>query len=130
MEYIQWQPAFDLGDETIDSQHRELVRILNETYEMMLSYARLPLFLGKIAELKSYVVEHFTYEEKLMESIAYPRLISHRKLHREFVKELIELEGKIRKGKKSASAEVFIFLRDWLIEHIQVQDRGYSALLT
>ncbi|MBN2625462.1 MAG: hemerythrin family protein [Spirochaetales bacterium] len=130
MEYIQWQPAFDLGDETIDSQHRELVRILNETYEMMLSYARLPLFLGKIAELKSYVVEHFTYEEKLMESIAYPKLISHRKLHREFVKELIELEGKIRKGKKSASAEVFIFLRDWLIEHIQVQDRGYSALLT
>jgi len=130
MEYIQWQPAFDLGDETIDSQHRELVRILNETYEMMLSYARLPLFLGKIAELKSYVVEHFTYEEKLMESIAYPKLISHRKLHREFVKELIELEGKIRKGKKSASAEVFIFLRDWLIEHIQVQDRGYSTLLT
>jgi hemerythrin-like metal-binding protein len=130
MEYIQWQPAFDLGDETIDSQHRELVRILNETYEMMISYAKLPLFLGKITELKNYVVEHFTYEENLMESIAYPGRIDHKKLHREFVRELMELEGKIRKGKKSSSAEVFVFLRDWLIEHIQVQDRGYSTLLT
>ncbi len=129
MEYIQWQPAFNLGNETIDRQHRHLVDILNETFSLMMAYAENGRFIEKIGELREYAKEHFLFEEELMEKMAYTGLKVHREHHRNFIGELDTLEGKIRKGKKSAPAEVFLFIRDWLLEHIQVTDRGYAVYL-
>ena len=86
-------------------------------------------FIIKLEELREYAEKHFQFEEALMESKGYPDLRNHCGIHREFIGEIDELERKIRKGKKSAPAEIFVFLRDWLLEHIQVTDRKYAPYL-
>ena len=61
----------------IDSEHRELFRIINETQELLENeilddkYNRIQEMMER---LKEYAEQHFRHEEEYMESIHHPEL--------------------------------------------------------
>ena len=91
--------------------------------------------LNKIEEmldkLGEYVVFHFSDEEKYLESINYPKLEEHKKIHINFVNELGELKGVLLE--QGPSPELAIVLQEkvalWLINHITVTDMDYRHFL-
>lgn len=87
---LEWNTAWNCGEETIDRQHRELIDYLNRlmgiaSLEKQRAEELLSLVVDKIAE-------HFDYEKKVLTEVAYPELEHHLNEHTK----LLEQAGSIR----------------------------------
>lgn len=123
---VNWQDNYALGLDEIDEQHRMLFDIMNRLWAAILRNAE-GQELGSILEdLERYTVLHFTEEETFMRSIAYPDFDAHIAYHRTFVKKLLDEKMAARAGQQ-VSLELIHFLRDWLVNHILVEDKRYAA---
>jgi len=89
------------------------------------------MLLGSVVdELTEYTVTHFRTEEDLMKEHHYPDLADHKKIHDEFVTKVADFAEKLKSGARLAPADIYKFLKDWLISHIERQDRdGYAAFI-
>ena len=79
-----------------------------------------------IAEMKAYAYKHFAYEESVMKIKKYPRIENHQKSHKNFVEKVNELEAKLKKGAPVMAMDITKFLKDWLINHILLEDKSYA----
>ncbi|THF63267.1 bacteriohemerythrin [Pseudothauera rhizosphaerae] len=122
---VQWDDSYSLGLEQIDDQHKVLFDIMNHLWSAIVNRAADGEMLKILDELESYTVSHFTAEENFMQSTGYPNFDEHRKLHAQFVKRIHDARVELQQGKQ-ISLDLLHFLRDWLVEHIQAEDRGYA----
>jgi hemerythrin-like metal-binding protein len=68
-------------------------------------------------------------EETFMKEKGYPGLEPHRALHRELLEQVMELEAKFAAGSMTLSIMTMHFLKDWLNNHIQNEDRKLAEFL-
>ena len=64
-----------------------------------------------------------------MKCANYTELPNHILEHKRFVDRIKELKEKGMQNDVSVSVELMKFLKEWLINHIQVTDRRYEQLL-
>ena len=73
---LLWDEKFATGSPTIDEQHRQLIRYLNQFESLLVQTnptGKDIAFIVKFLDfLESYVDSHFSYEEKCMESHRCP----------------------------------------------------------
>jgi len=129
-ELVTWSDkAFSVNVRAIDVQHKKLVGMINGLHKAMRQRASDRVMKQLVEELKNYTVDHFTTEEKLFDRIGYPQTPEHKKLHEEFVNQVLEFESALISGKAKVTMDVMRFLKDWLVEHIQGEDRKYSPFM-
>ena len=129
VEALPWKEKYSVKVKSIDEQHKELVRLINELNNAML-YEKGRNIIGKIIEgLVSYTVYHFDYEEKLMKQCNYPDFDNHKKFHVSLVNTIKEFKRDFDSGEKELSKDVMEFLKSWLVEHIMGTDQKYSQLM-
>ena len=129
MALIEWTDNFSVNNLIIDQQHKKLVDLVNQLHDAMKSGKGKEALSSIFDELIRYTKEHFSYEEKLMESKNYPAFISHKKLHSDLTNQVIELKNKFDSGKTSLSIEVQNFLKNWLTNHILDEDKKYVPFI-
>ncbi|MBI4797186.1 MAG: hemerythrin family protein [Desulfarculus sp.] len=129
MAYIEWQPEFSVGIPSIDQQHQQLVKMINELYTAMHG-GQGQAALGKVLNgLAQYCVSHFANEERLMTQHGYPDLAAHKEIHAKMTAKVNGLMQDLKSGKAQMSLSVATFLKDWLTKHIQQTDMKYSPFL-
>ena len=69
MPLITWTDNLSVNHTEIDNQHKKLVDLINILFDAMKAGKGTDVLNKIFAELTSYTIYHFTYEEKLMESI-------------------------------------------------------------
>ena len=79
-----------------------------------------------IVEMKAYTLKHFAYEENMLKMKNYPRLVNHQVKHKNFVAKVDQLEAKLKSGAPLMAMEITKFLKDWLTNHILVEDKSYA----
>ncbi|MBP7554444.1 MAG: hemerythrin family protein [Spirochaetes bacterium] len=122
-----WKEEYSVGISSIDEQHKKLVSLLNELHSSMLS-ARANSILEKLlTELSEYTVYHFKNEENLMIDHKYSKYEEHKKNHKNFTDKVHSYLEDFKNGKKLLTVELLFFLKDWLINHINGEDKQYSA---
>ncbi|MGC1463127.1 MAG: hemerythrin domain-containing protein [Terracidiphilus sp.] len=72
---------------------------------------------------------HFAAEELLMKNTNYPRLAEHRARHEEFARYLNELATLMERGERGLSILLLHFMREWISNHIQQDDKEYAPWL-
>lgn len=129
MALFNWSEEYSVNVNGLDNQHKKLVDLINELHSAM-KEGKSKEVLGKIIEeLISYTKFHFSAEETLMLQNKFPGLSKHKEEHEAFTKKVIEFEEKFLRGSVVLSQEIIIFLKDWLLNHIQVTDKNYSPYL-
>ncbi len=123
---LQWDDSLAVGLREIDSQHRKLVQMICDLHEAMRSGKGKSQVEAILRELEEYAVEHFGYEEKLMEQYKYPGYLNHRKEHDKFVDQVIAFGNDFRANKAALTTEVMNFLKNWLVGHIKGTDKKYG----
>ena len=123
-----WKERYKIGDEVVDSQHRELferTEHLLKTIQSEDTAARKEECINTILFLKIYAIEHFAAEEKYQESVNYKYLDVHRKIHEKFTGSVREAEKKMLDSDFSmASIKEFTgFLTAWLTYHVAGADQ-------
>ena len=130
MTIIKWRDSYETGVAEMDNEHREIIEIINQLYEMLRekkSYSELENIYNRLLD---YTKNHFAHEENLMEEAKYPGLERQRKAHAMFIAELEKMEKDLLSAEESVAPVVYKFLREWLLKHIVEVDKEYGPSLS
>lgn len=125
----QWRSEYSLGIDEIDSQHKGLISCissLEKSIEDPDEKQRWAAIHYAIVQLSDYTRIHFTVEESLMRVLAYPDIDAHIAQHGVFISYLKDMERKSITH-DVREEEIVSFLRNWLLQHIMVDDKRYAA---
>lgn len=131
MGIVIWDESYNTGIAIIDQQHRQLFEILNRLHEKRRNpKADRVDFLTTLDSLDQYARFHFREEEQLMTDAAYPELDAHRDQHQAFKEKLAEFQQQSHTGDlKELFDESLSYLFDYLVRHVQQEDRRYIPYL-
>ena len=130
MESFVWNDRYLTGEDQIDQEHQELVRIINLVASLQsqgeneaeVAEKTRPIF----DDLVRYAVNHFRHEEALMGKMGCDaRHVSlHHSIHQDFAKQVVAM----RSGKvgEADSPWLLSFLTNWLAYHILGMDQSMA----
>ena len=126
---MPWGHRLELGIPDVDTQHRELVSMINELHRAM-KQKKGSHEAGKIlTRLAEYTVYHFGFEENLFETHGYPETHAHKKIHKDLVAKVTAFNEEFTQGRAAISMDLMKFLTDWLKKHIMETDKAYAPFL-
>ena len=120
------------GNDVIDEQHREFFARLNMFYndkENFMSDKKEMLIYLAYAEI--YTMEHFFYEEDLMEEKNYPKIENHRRAHRSLYKKVEDFRKSVEKTELTFEkiCEFYDMSLYWLKSDIRNHDMKLAEFL-
>lgn len=122
---IAWTDELSVSIDSIDDQHKELVRLINDLNRAMRNKESQAVIQRIVHGLKEYVITHFAYEEELFDKFGYADAEAHKSVHAKFVEKVGDFEHALSSGQATVSIEVMNFLKDWLVQHIMGTDQKY-----
>ncbi|HON91132.1 MAG TPA: bacteriohemerythrin [Sedimentisphaerales bacterium] len=129
MALVEWNEQLSVGVLEMDTQHKRLIEMINRLHGAMAKGEGAAVLKTIVNELVTYTKVHFASEERLLASRQYPGLAAHKQLHEHFTAKVVEMQEKIQAGKMVTSVGVGNFLQDWLVHHIQQEDKRYGRHL-
>ena len=129
---MEWTPDLAVGIETIDSQHRELFKRINDLVTAIKEHRCKSEIDGTIMFLDDYAKYHFAEEERRMLESSYPGLDEHRRFHAKYLQTLAEVKQhaalpRIQGATYELSVMVNQAVVDWIIEHIMKVDKKFGG---
>lgn len=122
--HMIWTNDLNTGIAEIDTENQKIV-----TYINTLSDAKAAGDTSTVAtvidNLLDYVVNHFLFEEHMMEQANYKFRASHEAFHELFAKKLADLRGRCHQG-ENVSDPLVSLLSDWVNVHIRHEDQKYA----
>lgn len=126
IEAFVWSDRFASGIESVDSQHQQLFRLINQIGELLvdggeISEADIQVLVKQLAD---YTRFHFTHEERVMAEggLDSTYIDSHKKIHQRFTEQVISM-WKGRAGLVDPVRTLYGFLSSWLVYHILGEDQ-------
>jgi hemerythrin-like metal-binding protein len=124
--YIQWNESLSVHVKELDDQHKKLFDMINNFYaELEKDHSTVPIK-HIITDMKKYALLHFNTEEKFMTLNGFPKLENHKGRHQNFIKKVQDLEEKLDKKYPVLPGDIVKFLKEWILLHIQIEDKTYS----
>lgn len=124
-----WLAKYSVGIPEIDSQHQQLIRLINDLHAAMTTGQGKETAGRTLDELVRYTEQHFSYEERMLQQKGYSQLTPHQAEHKRLTGEVVDLREKYRNGAIALTVQVMQFLKNWLAGHIMVHDQQYAAEL-
>ena len=124
-EYIKWNNKYCVGISIIDEQHKKLFGFLNKTIDARKHGDNIEELKEVLEEMTQYALEHFETEEAYMIEFDYPECRYHSEEHHRFFSKTMAYFDRVVNGDYHISNELIEYLKQWLVNHIQVSDRRY-----
>lgn len=129
MAFFEWSPALSVGLDSVDRQHKLLIGYINELGEAV-DRGRSPATLKQVLErLHNYTRVHFAYEEAMFKVYRYEAADDHGHAHHAFVRMIEDCERRHAAGEDNVGADLLRYLKNWLSDHILVEDKAYAKVL-
>ncbi|MDR2569576.1 MAG: bacteriohemerythrin [Oscillospiraceae bacterium] len=128
MAYV-WTEELATGNLMIDSQHKQLVKMVNDLMEACKGGQGRAKLSPIMQFLIDYTVKHFADEEKLQQQHGYPDFLSHRKMHEAFKVTVLDLDKQLKAEGATIAlvAKMNTSIGGWLVNHIQREDKKVAA---
>ena len=125
---IQWTEDLATGVTSIDNQHKEIFRRIEDLLEACRGGKGREKVGEVIDFLGDYVVSHFKDEENIQIKHSYPGYGPHKKMHEKFLADFGELKKQFDEeggsiGMVLATNRVVV---DWLVKHIKKEDKALA----
>lgn len=125
MEHINWKDSYRIGLKEIDSQHLQLVGMINSLIDEQKKLTEPATIAELLTKMTDYAAEHFRTEEFLMAEYGYEQHDNHVKIHEAFIAKTHEfMNAEI--GPNYLSKALLEYLKSWLINHILNEDMKYK----
>jgi len=120
----QWDSNLETGYGVIDSQHMQLIKMVNRLIEASSTKKSAAAVMEALGFLTNYAVKHFADEERLQVAYAYPDYPDHKKKHDDFK---VVVGGLVQRVKDEGPTgelieEVCNTVGAWLLVHIMGDD--------
>lgn len=125
-ELIKWNDKLLTNITIIDQQHMHFVSLLNLLFNKFENLAPKEDIDLLLSELINYAATHFATEEGYMEKYHYPALQEHKLVHKQLTEELSKLVNEYKVKGKVVLPDIFDFLENWLVKHLDIYDGKYA----
>lgn len=117
---LEWKEEYEIGDPTIDQEHKELFLIANSLFKIRNPHAEMGRYQAVIKDLFFYMKKHFSHEEKIMAANDFAGFPEHLKEHQDLIKEI----NSILKGNQAEETILHLaeMLHHWATVHIVEKD--------
>jgi hemerythrin len=129
MAFYSWKQEYSVGNDLIDKQHQVLIEMINKMHDAMKMGKGSSESEKIVSEMIEYSAMHFAAEENLMKQIHFTGLTEHLKEHKAFMVKALEFQNQINLGSFTLSMDIANFLKDWLTNHILINDKAYAKEL-
>jgi hemerythrin len=127
IDLIAWNREYSLGVPEIDTQHREIMTLINHTINHCTgNFIEEKNYFDRVINTAiQYLSEHFEAEEKILGKTKYETYEEHKKEHDTFLKKLKGIREDVKEGKKKLNLfEFAVYLKEWALSHILCYDKG------
>ncbi len=120
---LEWRDAFSVGVESIDHEHRELIRLLNSIIDRLEEDAKADDVADVLGEVHKQISAHFALEEQIMRSRRYDQLLDHKGDHERLLDDIREIMDAFDDGSFADRREDLARrLVDWFLVHSKTRD--------
>lgn len=123
MDHLLWNPDWDTHIKSVDAEHRELFNYIDKVFQAIHDNSPVD-FEAAAGMLLEFTDRHFSNEVQMMRDANYPLLNQHMEFHQEFSSRVSALLDS-----QSLSEDVLSLLTDYLIDHINIEDRKFANWL-
>lgn len=125
MALIDWDARFSVGIASVDHEHREMIRLINELHAQ-LGGGSVAGFLG---EIYARISAHFALEEKIMRKHHYDQYEDHKADHERLLDEIRAIMDDYE-DKRIYQDEILAGrLRSWFGDHFRKRDARLHLFL-
>ena len=128
MDRIEWNDSYLLEIPEIDNQHKKLLKIANDLYEVLSNEAdTYKVEMSKVLKgLTDYTVYHFSFEEKFMRKYGYVGADAHKLAHDGFIAEVNRQVKNLALDNRNAGLAFYKFMVNWILVHIAKADHVWA----
>ena len=121
---IQWSDNLSVGHEQMDFQHKSLIDLINGFGRNCLSPIEMAFNLNGLI---AYAARHFADEEEFLLTHAPQLLLSQVNSHAQFIEKSYDFAKRFGEADdESLRQQVYEYLCEWLLCHIQCEDQQYN----
>jgi hemerythrin len=122
MSLMQWKPEYSVGVESMDDEHREMINLINETYEKLGSNPDALQVEECLGDIFSTVSMHFALEERLMRKNNYAEYQAHKDDHEDLLDQIRDLMDDFAADTSAGAVRLEQGLSDWFAGHFSTFD--------
>ncbi|MCW9024301.1 MAG: bacteriohemerythrin [Gammaproteobacteria bacterium] len=127
--FLQWKDEYSVGIESIDRDHKKLISLINQL-QTAVDYSTDEEFEREALDAAlDYTRHHFELEENMMSENGYPEYEAHKAEHQKMIDKVNTLMGSYAQNPHNTLHDAQVFLKEWLIHHINGTDQKYSGFL-
>ncbi|MDD2914943.1 MAG: bacteriohemerythrin [Gallionella sp.] len=128
--WVQWDDSLSTGINTIDEHHRYLIELLNDLFDVVSNKGSVREVARLIKATDMYAKVHFRTEEQMMQHYGFEGIQRQEQQHHAFEEKIREFYEELHDNPLVARFDVLSYLRDWLIQHIRVEDAKLRSLVS
>lgn len=130
MALITWREEFEIGIESVDHEHRELIGLINELHDGLGGEASADTISGFLGEILARISAHFALEEKVMRDLKYDEYETHKADHEALLDDLRDIMDAQDDGAYlDLNSELADSLESWFGEHFRTRDARLHTFL-
>jgi hemerythrin len=122
MSLMQWKPEYSVGVESMDDEHREMINLINDTYDKLESDPDAGQIEQCLGDIFSTISMHFALEERLMRKNNYAEYQAHKNDHEELLDQIRDLMDDFAADTSSGAVKLEQSLSDWFAGHFSTFD--------
>jgi hemerythrin len=136
-----WRDAWSLGIDELDTDHREMVRLLNHLFDTEPApdddppprgtdanpHATRESLRNRLEAVTAHLRAHFEREEAFLAAIDYPGLEEHRREHALQMAEFVDLQRCVAAGAaRCLNEEAADSVKRWFFNHVIAEDKRFA----
>ncbi|KAF0233318.1 MAG: hypothetical protein FD177_1711 [Desulfovibrionaceae bacterium] len=118
MKEILWNPCLEIGVDTIDEEHKRLVKIANAIVKIARDGGEKSQLVDAFSFLHEYALTHFDNEEAYMKKVRYKGYDDHHAEHLKLKKQVKDFQRDLYEAGGIPAQEIITFIKSWLLDHI------------
>ena len=122
MSLLQWKSEYSVGIESMDDEHRDMIALINDTYQRLDSDAGVDQVEECLGEILSTISMHFALEERIMRNAGYGEFQAHKSDHEDLLDQLRDLMDDFIAEPATGAKRLEQSLSDWFAGHFSSFD--------
>ena len=127
MQKIVWSEEYSVGVKELDAQHQKIIELINMLADSSEGEGDLKSIAYVVNEMHSYIIDHFSTEERMLKKKKYPGLKAQRASHDAFIKEFSYICLEVSRDRSGAVKRLTEYLGNWWSSHILEEDMQYKG---
>ncbi len=123
---VEWSNEYSVGVSVMDEEHKGFIGTINKVIAAKQRDYSQEEVEEVLSELVKFAKEHFKNEEAYMSKFEYPDYLLHYNEHLNFSLHMIIYNNQVINGEYKIMDELYNYLQEWLVHHIQKTDKKYT----